>query len=250
MRRILVPIDPSNQQADAVGFATQLMRQHEAELVGLCIGEEESVRKDAAEIFSEACKKLNLDFETKILPEHRIRSILRESRHADLLLVDPRMHADEDEDQLPSHFVKELLSGSECPVVLTPDEHVNIEEVVFSYDGSRSAMYAIKQFAYILPQYREHKIELLQVAGHEQAVVTGPDEDLMKWLNSHYADVHYELLRGRASEALFGHFRRKKNHLVTLGAYGRSVLSNFFRRSTANLLMRTADIPLFITYNR
>lgn len=36
--------------------------------------------------------------------------------------------------------------------------------------------------------------------------------------------------------------------MVVMGAYGRTKLSNFFRRSTAELLIEINDFPLFIAH--
>jgi hypothetical protein len=33
-----------------------------------------------------------------------------------------------------------------------------------------------------------------------------------------------------------------------MGAYGRSMLSNFFKKSNADVLMRVVDLPLFVTH--
>lgn len=198
--------------------------------------------------FLEMCKQYCLDCEVALVPAHRVDEIMKQSRYADLLLIDPSMNYGGETEQAPSSFVRQILSRAECPVVLAPDEISKIDEVVFCYDGSASSIYAIKQFTYLFAWFRTTKIVLLQVNGSAQAIVAGPDTGMVAWLNDHYDDIDFQILRGRASDSLFKYLLRKKNHFVVMGAYGRSLLSQFFKHSAANIIIRTIDIPLFITH--
>jgi hypothetical protein len=51
---------------------------------------------------------------------------------------------------------------------------------------------------------------------------------------------------------LTAHYRyllEKKNVLVVTGAFGRSTLSDLFKHSTAELLVKTIDLPVFISHH-
>ena len=61
----------------------------------------------------------------------------------------------------------------------------------------------------------------------------------------HYNAVHLESVNGQPDVELFKVFLTRKNKLLVMGAYGRKM---FFKRSTAELVLKTSDVPLFITH--
>ncbi|HEY0274409.1 MAG TPA: universal stress protein, partial [Chitinophaga sp.] len=73
-------------------------------------------------------------------------------------------------------------------------------------------------------------------------------EALQAYMDLHYQQVTYEILRGEAGAELTAEIMRKTNCIATLGAYGRSDTSRFFHRSEADSLLRLSNIPLFITH--
>ena len=71
---------------------------------------------------------------------------------------------------------------------------------------------------------------------------------MMEWLRAHYSSVCYHVLKGESKDELFNYFFMHENKFIVMGAYGRSMLSNFFRKSEADVLIRMVDLPLFITH--
>ena len=53
---------------------------------------------------------------------------------------------------------------------------------------------------------------------------------------------------GAVADQLFGYLIEKKNAIVVMGAYGRSMLSRFFKPSQARLIIRTINLPIFIAH--
>ena len=178
-----------------------------------------------------------------------IQEIIFESRFADLLIIDPEISFYNREEPLPSHFVKEVLMKAECPVLLAPEKFEGFEEIVFCYDGSASSVFAIKQFTYLLPELHDKKVLLLEVSRDTAERFTGRHQRMMDWLRNHYRSVYFHSLCGEIKEELFHFFFMKSAMFVVIGAYGRSMLSNFFRKSNADILIRTVDLPIFITHH-
>ena len=56
------------------------------------------------------------------------------------------------------------------------------------------------------------------------------------------------VLKGDASDELFGFLIDRKNAIVVLGAYGRGILSRFLKPSHASLVLRTINLPIFIAH--
>ena len=203
---------------------------------------EQSVR-----IFTEACTKKGIKVEVYIDKGEPLEEIIFESRFADLLIIDPAINFYNREETMPSDFLRELMVAAECPVLLTSTVMTVPDEVIFCYDGSASSVYAIKQFTYLMPQFASGRALLLEVK--KSTELSDSDKRMMEWLRSHYADVDYLSLSGDVKDALFSFLFMKKKKVVVMGAYGRSILSNIFRRSNADLLIRTVDLPFFITHH-
>jgi hypothetical protein len=72
---------------------------------------------------------------------------------------------------------------------------------------------------------------------------------MMEWLSFHYRSLRYELLKGKARDELYAYFIEKKNTIVVMGAYGRSLVSAFFKKSSAEPIISKIDLPIFITHH-
>ena len=70
-------------------------------------------------------------------------------------------------------------------------------------------------------------------------------EKLKKLLMMYFSAVHYDTLLGDADMELFKKFIGQKNKMLVMGAYGRKKL---LTRSTADILLKTLDIPIFIAH--
>jgi hypothetical protein len=172
--------------------------------------------------------------------------VLLESRYADLAVISPDTSFNSEVESLPTNFVKRFIEKSECPVVIAPQTFREINEIVFTYNGSSSSVYAIKQFTYLFPVMDDLRVTILGVNGKD----LGEKEknQFRGWLQNHYNAIGFEFLQGNPEAELFKWLQTRKNAFVTMGAYGRSVVSQFFRRSTAELLIKTLPQPIFITH--
>jgi nucleotide-binding universal stress UspA family protein len=175
------------------------------------------------------------------------RTTIEESRFADMMIVQATTSFERKLLEVPTHFVKEVLSEAECPVLVAPLNLAGIEQIVFAYDGSRSAVFAIKQFAYMFPELADKKVIVLQVNKEETIPVT-EKEKLGRLLRMHYSSIGFQVLQGKPSDELFGYLLGKENTIVVMGAYGRGWLSGLFKPATAGLLLKTLNLPFFITH--
>lgn len=221
----------------------------------LTVGEESAgatvVRMDteqAMALFKDICERQGVIHEVRVLKERLLDSVLRESRFADLLVVPPQLSPFGEEVAYPSLFVKTLLRKADCPLLLAPTDFDGIEEIVFCYEGSRSAVFAIKQFTYLFPELRHKKVLLLEVSRHSHKEFNGADRRMMDWLRDYYPHVYYQSLSGDPKEELFTYFFMKQKRMIVMGAFGRPWLSRWFKQSRAEMLIRNIDLPLFITH--
>jgi nucleotide-binding universal stress UspA family protein len=205
--------------------------------------------EQAVTIFKGACQRKGVNAKTYVDKGNPVQEIIFESRFVDLLIVDPAISIYDKQEQLPSHFVKEILSKAECPVMLAPLEFDYVEEIIFCYDDSASSVFAIKQFSYLFPEFRSKKVTLLEVNKTGNQEFNESHRRVMDWLRAHYLSVCYHALDGEVKNELFTYLIMKSRKIIVMGAYGRSLLSNFFKRSSADILIRSVDLPIFITHH-
>lgn len=173
--------------------------------------------------------------------------LIEESRFADVMIVDAETSFNTPFEGIPTGFIKDVLKKAECPVIIAPENFETIDEIVFTYNGSSSSVFAIKQFTYLFPELKEKKVSIIQV----NETGKWPDNDKNKfteWLQNHYTDLHFEALIGETENGLFDYLFKRKNMFLVMGAYGRTSLSRFFKRSHADLLINTVTQPIFIAH--
>jgi nucleotide-binding universal stress UspA family protein len=204
---------------------------------------------DNIHLFREACANRETNCSVHFDRMVPLDDLIKESRFAELLIVDPDMSFKEKKEEIPSCFIKSVLAESECPVVLAPFDFHAIEEILLAYDGSAASVYAIKQFTYLFPELTGKKITVLQVneAGNNGFSEKGKIEGLLKL---HYQRIEFQLLHGKAADELLGYLLGKKNIFVVMGAFGRSMLSGLFKHSTAELIIKTINVPVFIAHHK
>ena len=216
----------------------------EAQAVAVTTDTEQAVR-----LFKEKCERAKIESQVVIDSGDPMQQVIFESRFADLLILDPMISFYGREEALPSHFIKEILLKSECPVLLAPYQFDQIDELLFCYDGSASSVFAIKQFTYLFPELKEKKVMLLEVKNTSAEAFSEKDKRMMDWLRTHYRSAYYHSLNGDVDEVLFTFLFMKRNIFVVMGAYGRPLISQLFKKSAADVLIRNIDLPLFITHH-
>jgi nucleotide-binding universal stress UspA family protein len=279
MEKILLAMDAKNINTQTINFACYLARLTNSRLIGIfledLLSEELPVLRDyeqtahgqetaAATIEAGAPKtrtteenirlfKLACECRSTVANIHRDRGIpleeiIEESRFADLLVVDAATSFTRKRGPLPGKFVKDVLQEAECPVIIAPYSFNSIDEIIFAYNDSASSVFAIKQFTYLFPEWKKKKVLVVNVRDREDKAIE--DQFRMKeWLRQHYTDVELKVLTGDSSDQLFGYLIDRKNALVVIGAYGRGMLSNLFRPSHAHLIVKTVNLPIFITHH-
>jgi nucleotide-binding universal stress UspA family protein len=200
------------------------------------------------QLFKKACESRGV-----VANIHRDRGIpldevIRESRFADLVVVDAETSFTRQRGPLPGKFVKDVLQEAECPVIVAPYTFHAIDEVIFAYNGSASSVWAIKQFTYLFPELKQKKAMIVDVKEKNDGAIE-EQYKMKEWLRQHYGNIEVKILTGDASDELFGYLIDKKNAIVVIGAYGRGWLSRLLKPSQARIIVKTVNLPLFITHH-
>ncbi|HPH84050.1 MAG TPA: universal stress protein [Ferruginibacter sp.] len=199
-------------------------------------------------LFFDIVKKRNIALTVHNENGTLMEQVVEESRFADMILVKASMSVSYEDDRYPSSFVKQVLTKTECPVLIMPEDSQTINEIYFTYNGGHSSVFAIKHFSYLFPSFKYLPVTVLYVSEEENKKESKHINDIREFLYAQYKHVTVKVLQGTAEAELFSELALKKNIIVTFGAFGRSSLSRFFRKSSANSILETIDIPAFITH--
>jgi hypothetical protein len=278
MEKILLAIDAINPDKDALEFSCYLGRLTKSKVTGVFLenlstdekpvlkqmhgmayvdweiderSDEHKARMELIEknisLFKEGCSSRGVNYNLHRDRGIPARELIEESRFADVLVIDGETSFNKRYEGTPTEFVKDILKKAECPVIIAPQRFDAIDEITFTYDGSSSSVFAIKQFTYLFPQLHDKKVTIIQ------ANENGEWQDLHKykfkeWLKEHYTDLHFEGLKGNPDTKLFDYLFERKNTFIVMGAYSRNALSQFFKRSHADILIKTVTQPIFIAH--
>ncbi|MBS1600213.1 MAG: universal stress protein [Bacteroidetes bacterium] len=172
--------------------------------------------------------------------------IINESEHADVLIVDADTSFKKHQEAPLAGFIKEILDKSRCPVIIAPSDFDTVEEIIFTYDGSKSAAFAIKQFIHLLPELHKKKLIVVQV--EETKGLRSGTKHIEELLKEHYVNFRFEYLQGAPDAVLPGYLQNKKNAFFVLGAYGREVLAGLFEKNLAESLSKNLKSPIFLAH--
>ena len=275
MERVVIVINPAGPERTALEFACHLSESTGSRLTGLFLHEndvaevhenkhewhicqdhkvpEATYEISPADIernkkeFSRFCQNHNLVGTPDIQDARTVQDVIIESRFADFLIISANSSFSHEAEIIPTHLVAHILKNSEGPVIIAPLSFTNVQEIVFTYDGSPSSVFAIKQFTHLFPQFKNVKVTFLEVNDDENPDIEHK-ELITAYLKTHYSTISFHVLKGEPEDQLFSYFLTKRNVFVVLGAFGKNLISSIFKRSTANLLLKTTSLPLFISH--
>ena len=264
MEKILLAIDAQNPDKNSLEFACFLARLTKSKMTGIFLDnpalEEASIEDKSGETaksglieknirwFNEKCVGEETKHDLHTDPGIPVKELIIESRYADLVIVDSETSFNRPYEGSPTRFVKDFLNHAECPVVVAPESFEGIDEIVLAYNGSSSSVFAIKQFTYLFPQLSDKKVSVIQVSENGKWNEQEKDK-LAEWLKAHYFHFDFISLKGEADTALFDHLWKRRNVFLVMGAFGRGSISQFFKKSRAELIIRTLTQPIFIAHH-
>jgi len=185
---------------------------------------------------------IHRDFTNFTLPE-----LKKETRYADMLVIGAESFFAEAGPEPPNLFLNDALHQSECPVLLVPEKFRPPSENIIAYDGSASAVYAIKQFAGFFPSLCNNDTLLVYAGGNETENL--PDEKNIKELCATYFPRLTTLAMDINPRKYFASWiKEHSNALLVTGAFGRSGFSQLFKKSFLSAVMSDHALPIFVAH--
>lgn len=203
--------------------------------------------KKNIERFKTRCQNNNIeyrvheDFDDFALPE-----LKKETRFADLVILGSESFYNTVGIGKPNEFLEDVLHGAQCPIVVIPEKYGFPENNILAYDGSDSSIYAIKQFAYLFPELCTNDTLLIHLEDGEQPI---PDLAYIEELASrHYPNLTILKLELPSAQYFSLWANERKNAMLICGAYGRTSLSQMFKRSFVADIIKDQKLPIFMVH--
>lgn len=275
MEKILVAVDSQNMDESSVSFACYIARLTQSKLTGIFLEEpvmEEEIiftasgggtyiesitvshdhedanalliRQENISLFRELAKEEKVEANIYLDKGVPAEEIVAESRFADALIVNAEAYFSDMDVNSPTGFVKNILHDAVCPVIISPDQFNGIDNIIFCYDGSKSSIFAIKQFTYLFPQFESKKIKILYLKNEEE-LATDEQRRLTEWLKYHYISaVEWVMPQTDTKEPFFNYLVDKKDDFIVMGPYGKGLLSSFFKNEGQD----ASALPIFVSH--
>jgi nucleotide-binding universal stress UspA family protein len=279
MDKILIAVDSQNMDESSVSFAFQLAKFTHSRLTGIFLEEpdleeEIIITRSGQELYGESVaikdsrededkvsvRLENMDRFRTLSEQHMVQvsihldkglpvnDLIAESRCSDLLIINATTSFFDLDENAPTGFVKTVLHDAGCPVIISPETFEGIDDIIFCYDGSKSAVFAMKQFTYLFPELKSNRVKIIYLNDKEDLI----DEEELRvtdWLRYHYNnDVEWIIPNEEAKVTLFEYLAKKGKDFVVMGAYGKGLLSSFFKSSEEENGLRIATLPIFVSH--
>lgn len=281
INKILIPTDGSANSLTAQDFGIYIARKLDASLTGFYVIDvnliqgplltdisgsvgmppyegffdtiEKSLDEKADFIlkeFQERCQKAGVKSEIKKVIGKISPVIIEEAQSADMILMAKKgEHFHLKEGGLLGSVAESVARNSGKPVLVTPENFVEIESMALAYDGSDSASKALHLSLELSQQNTwpltviiitsDSKKAAALIAQVEEANQKDPEEPPI-------ADCETIILSGKESDEIIKFIQEGSVELMVMGAYGHNRLRELFIGSTTSQVVRKSPIPVLL----
>lgn len=176
-----------------------------------------------------------------------LEALAKETRFADLLLLGNGFFHEGPGDKLGNQYLASVLHEAECPVLIVPRRFDFHGTLVLAYDGSASSVYALKQFAYLLPALAGNKATVVHASDDKSGEL--PDEAHIRALaEGYFSNLSFLKLNVGPRKNFEGWLREQQATLLVTGSQGRSLISELFRKSFAQDVIDSHSLSVFVAH--
>lgn len=207
---------------------------------------EESVRKNI-ERFKELCKQNGIEYRIHSdAQKHIVAQLKGETRFADMLVLSSKTFYENVGVDAQEDYIINVSHKAECPVVLIPEEYAAPKSIIMTYDGSEQAVFAIKQFSYLFPYYMGMKALMVFFADKNKEI---PNRDeIEELLKCYYKDIVVTKLNIAHKDDIEEWMLTNNNPMIVAGAFGRPMISEFFKKSFTLDIIRNHKMLVFVAH--
>ncbi|HEY0610227.1 MAG TPA: universal stress protein [Chitinophaga sp.] len=195
--------------------------------------------------FEASCKKNGIEYRVhRHFHQLAIPELLKETRFADLMILGSETFF-----RGYSIPLTDVLHDTECPVVIVPEKFSFPDQLVMAYDGSRSSVFAIRQFACLFPKLCELPTTLVYASGMREKEAALPEEDYIEELVArHFSNLEIRHLELHSRDEFAGWLSGLPATMLISGSFGRTLFSQELKESFAEKVISYSLIPVFIAH--
>ncbi len=205
------------------------------------------VIKKNVERFESKCIHAGIEFRTHVDTDlFALEELQKETRFADLMIISTELFYENIGKDQPNEYLKKVLRQTECPILLVPEKYNLPNKLMLAYDGKPDSVFAIKQFTYIFPQLNNWDTKLITMEDEDDAL---PHQELIEELAAkHFSNLTIEVLTTETAASFANWMAEHDDYLLVAGAYGRSELSNLFKKSFLSEVIEQHKTPVFVAH--
>lgn len=197
--------------------------------------------------FKDLCVKHGIECRVhSVIDGPILESIAKETRYADVLLLSSELFYSNFGEASQKEYLEDTMHNAECPVIVVPEHYNFPQSIIMAYDGSKASVFAIKQFAYLFPELSGTSTLIVYASEKENEF---PDLSYIEeFAARHFQDLSFFKLDAEARKYFNTWVTDKGSPLLVTGAYSRSFLSGFFKKSFAAEVIAEHKLPVFIAH--
>ncbi len=211
--------------------------------------EEDQAKTEVIANFEKEARKAGLNYQIHNDFKITAYELVRQTTYADLLVLSYQIFYNHLTQKPDTSILYQVLKGSRCPVLIIPDGMHSVKNIIFTYDGKESSVFAIRAFSSLFSRSAGNKeVTILTVTPNAEEEIKN-ERCLLNLIKQHFKNVGLQLLSGtRISEEILNFANGVEDPLVIMGAYGRSTISNLIIPSVARRIIQHCNTPLFIAH--
>lgn len=213
------------------------------------LSEEDRKKAEVISNFERGFRNANISYQ--IYNDFKVDAfdLIKQTIYADLLVISYQIFINQITQKPDSSLLYPILKRSRCPVLVIPEGMESTKNVILTYDGKESSVFAIRAFSTLFMESVKDKIVTILTVSPSAEEEIKNEKLLMDLVQQHFSNVGLQLLTGTSTSTEILNFADSvENPLVIMGAYGRSTISNLIIPSVARGIIEKSRIPLFIAH--
>lgn len=225
---------------EAVGLAEEVIQEMKSEARSAI-----SVNVDR---FKDSCVAAGIDYAIEVEEGIPALELIAETQYADICIVGAVTYFSNLSFATESKLLSDLLAKAHCPVVVTPEHIAPHAHTILTYDGSASAVYAIKRYLQLFAaSVATQPITLLTVVKQEGEHF--PEAaTLLQYVKAYCPQVEVQQLLGKPAEQILYMASSTPGSLVVMGGYGRNAFSQLLKSSVGKQVVDARTVPVFVAH--
>ena len=213
------------------------------------LSEEDSQKTEVIATFEKGIKNAKIRYQ--IYNDFKITAheLIKQTTYADLLILSYEIFFNHVTRLKDTSLLYQVLKGSRCPVMIVPENIQPIKNIILTYDGKESSVFAIRAFSNLFDFAVKDKITTILTVSPLADEEIKNEKLLMELVKEHFRNIGLQLLNGSStSKEILNFADNVDDPLVVMGAYGRSMISNLIIPSVARRIIERRRIPLLIAH--